>query len=550
MSSNPFKTAHYKKIKLNKEVTKRVQKVYSNAAKDIEKRLNNLVVINPSDKLKKAYLEDALQDINKVLTSTESKLMEETLKAGLGAGQIAIDASNASMRGYGLNVTGALYYVPRKEVENIVSGKLYGGDWTLSKAIWNASFKTKSDVQKVVAQGLAENKSVKDIADDITKYVDPSARKPWDWNKVYPGTAQKVDYNAQRLVRTMIQHSYQNSLVQAQQYNPFCKGIIWHSVGLHGRTCELCLERDGNVFPVKDLPLDHPNGLCYFEPALDSMDDVADRLANWVGGGSDPALDKYVTKGLGLELNTPEGKKAVEKVKQQTSALKFSPEAWLKGAKKNTEADMLALEDKMNAVLTADEKHAIYKYSGSSYERINEYLRAIGSDNYEFWPGDDIVDTCIDLHTGFDKLIMKEDIYLRRGSSMSDLVGIVSETGYDSNMARELNNFINWDWLDSFDTFEEAVESLNMKYRGTIGKMNGMVSTSSIYERGFVGNVEYVIKAPKGTRGTSIMNISQFGTDEGEFLLDHGQTVEVKGIYPSVDGHMRSKIRVFLEVIP
>lgn len=550
MSKNPFETAHYKKIKLNLETTKRVQKVYSNAAKDIEKRLNTLVVINPSDKLKKAYLEDALQDINKVLTSTESKLMEETLKAGLGAGQIAIDASNASMRGYGLNVTGALYYVPRREVENIVSGKLYGGDWTLSKAIWNTSFKTKSDVQKVVAQGLAENKSVKDIADDITKYVDPAARKPWDWNKVYPGTAQKVDYNAQRLVRTMIQHSYQNSLVQAQRYNPFCKGIIWHSVGLHGRTCELCLERDGNVFPVKDLPLDHPNGLCYFEPALDSMDDVADRLANWVGGGKDAALDEYVTKGLGLDLNTPEGKKAVEKAKQQTSAPKFSPEAWIKGAKKNTEEEMLALEDKMNRVLTVDETNAIYRYSGSSYERINEYLRAIGSGDYDFWPGDDIADTCIDLQTGFDKLIMKEDIYLRRGSSMSDLVGIVSETGYDSNMARELNNFINWDWLDSFDTFEEAVESLNMQYRGAIGKMNGMVSTSSIYERGFTGNVEYVIKAPKGTRGTSIMNISQYGTDEGEFLLDHGQTVEVKGIYPSVDGHMRSKIRIFLEILP
>lgn len=549
MSSNPFKTAHYKKIKLNLETTKRVQKVYSNAAKDIEKRLNTLVVMNPSDKLKRAYLEDAIQDINKVLTSTESKLMEETLKAGLGAGQIAIDASNASMRGYGLNVTGALYYVPRKEVENIISGKLYGGDWTLSKSIWNASFKTKSDVQKVVAQGLAENKSVKDIADDITKYVDPAARKPWDWNKVYPGTAQKVDYNAQRLVRTMIQHSYQNSLVQAQRYNPFCKGIIWHSVGLHGRTCELCLERDGNVFPVKDLPLDHPNGLCYFEPALDSMDDVADRLANWVGGGSDPALDEYVTKGLGLDLNTPEGKKAVETAKQQTSAPKFSPEAWLKGAKKNTEEEMLALEDKVNRVLTVDEYDAIYKYSGGSYERINGYLRAIGSGDYDFWPGDDIVDTCIDLQSGFEKLTVKEDIYLRRGSSMADLVGITSEAGFDSAMVRELNNFINWDWLDSFDTFEEAIESLNMKYSGAIGKMNGMVSTSSIYDRGFVGNVEYIIKAPKGTQGTSIMRISQYGTDEGEFLLNHGQTVEVKGIYPS-DGHMRSKIRIFLEILP
>ena len=99
----------------------------------------------------------------------------------------------------------------------------------------------------------------------------------------------------------MIQHSFQASLVQSQRYNPFCKGVIWHSVGLHGRTCELCLERDGNVFPVKDLPLDHPNGLCYFEPALDSMSDIADRLADWVNGGSDPALDTYVAKAFDLQ---------------------------------------------------------------------------------------------------------------------------------------------------------------------------------------------------------------------------------------------------------
>ena len=46
----------------------------------------------------------------------------------------------------------------------------------------------------------------------------------------------------------------------------------------------------------------------------------------------------------------------------------------------------------------------------------------------------------------------------------------------------------------------------------------------------------------------SIMDISMFGTDEGEFLLNAGTRVRVKKILPS-DGHFKSEIRVFLEII-
>lgn len=316
---NPFLTAHYEKTVLTEQTAKRIQRIYKQSAQDIEKKLRNLRMLNPSDSLKKVYFENLLKDINKSSASFDRLIQTTILGAGENAGSIAVDAGNKMMKLAGLQVRGAYSYIPRQQVLNIASGKLYGDNWSLSKAIWKNGIRTKSDIQNVVAKGLTENKSIKDIADDLIKYVDPTARKPWDWSKVYPGTAAKVDYNAQRLARTMIQHSFQSSLVQSQRYNPFCKGIIWHSVGLHGRTCELCLERDGNVFPVKDLPLDHPNGLCYFEPALDSMNDMADRLADWVKGGSDPALDTYVAKAFNLNPKSPAGKKAVGAVKASTA---------------------------------------------------------------------------------------------------------------------------------------------------------------------------------------------------------------------------------------
>lgn len=318
-NTNPFLTAHYEKTVLTEQTAKRIQRIYKQSAQDIEKKLRNLKMLNPSDSLKKIYFENLLKDINKSSDSFNRLVQSTIMGAGEQAGSIAVDAGNKMMKLAGLEIKGAYSYIPRQQVLNIASGKLYGDSWTLSQSIWKNGLRTKSDIQNVVAKGLTENKPIKDIADDLMKYVDPTARKPWDWSKVYPGTATKVDYNAQRLARTMIQHSFQSSLVQSQRYNPFCKGVIWHSVGLHGRTCELCMERDGNVFPIKDLPLDHPNGLCYFEPALDSMNDIADRLGDWVNGGSDPALDTYVAKAFNLSPKSTTGKRAVNTVKESAA---------------------------------------------------------------------------------------------------------------------------------------------------------------------------------------------------------------------------------------
>lgn len=298
MARSPFEKAHTEKIKLTKKTKKEIRKIYTDSAKEIGKKLSNLRMVNSSDYLKKIYFENLLKDINITLDRLDKVVESTIISSGEAAGKLAVDAGNEVMKKVGLEIKGAYSYIPKQEVQRIISGKLYGNNWSLSKSIWGNHAKMRSDLEQIISKGLTENKPIKDIADSLTKYVDPSARKPWDWSKVYPGTSAKVDYNAQRLARTMIQHSYQMSLVQSNMYNPFCSGIIWHSEGIHGRTCELCLERDGEIFPLNDLPLDHPNGLCYFEPALESMDVIADRLADWTNGAEDPEIDEYISEGI------------------------------------------------------------------------------------------------------------------------------------------------------------------------------------------------------------------------------------------------------------
>lgn len=293
--SNPFQLADADKRKLSKETQRKIKELYENVAKNLEDKLSGIDLSKrPSDSIRQYYLEYMQKEIEQQIDRLESELNSTIQNSSKQSGQLVVDAQNAVMAKAGLKLEGAYGYIPEQVVKNLLSGGLYKGNWSLSQSIWKAGSKVKSDVQKVIAEGLAENKSVKDIADDLVKYLRPSARKPWDWSKVYPGTTEKVDYNAQRLARTMIQHAYQQSMLESMKYNPFCKGVIWHSVFAHGRTCQLCRDRDGVVYSLKKLPLDHPNGLCYFEPALDDMNSIADSLADWVKGGKNKGIDNYV----------------------------------------------------------------------------------------------------------------------------------------------------------------------------------------------------------------------------------------------------------------
>ncbi len=291
---NPFQLADSEKRKLSRITQKRIKQLYEDVAKSLEDNVSSVDLTKPSGSLKQYYLKSMQDEVEKAVDGIDKELNSTIQNSAESSGGLVVTAQNTIMKRAGLSLEGAYGYVPEQVVKNLVSGSLYKGDWSLSQSIWKSGNKVKSDVQNVIAKGLAENKSVKDISEDLITYLRPSARKPWDWGKVYPGTSAQVDYNAQRLARTMIQHAYQQSMIQSMKYNPFCNGVIWHSVFAHGRTCELCKERDGNLYELKKLPLDHPNGLCYFEPALDDMNNIADSLADWVKGKKNKGIDDYV----------------------------------------------------------------------------------------------------------------------------------------------------------------------------------------------------------------------------------------------------------------
>lgn len=192
--------------------------------------------------------------------------------------------------------SGAKQYV----VSNIISGRLYGGS-SLSQKIWMIDQGQCKDIQSIIARGVAVGDSIFTIAKELEKYVRPSASLPiftsiykdkYGIDKKFHIKYKKIDYNALRLVRTSIQHSYQQMLLELTKDNPLVEGFIWHASG--PRPCEICLDRDGNFYTHENLPLDHPNGMCDMEVVYVTNSDPS--LGDLVGTELIQEVQDWVTE--------------------------------------------------------------------------------------------------------------------------------------------------------------------------------------------------------------------------------------------------------------
>lgn len=286
-----FSNAEAQRLRITQEQQRKIQELYKQASAEIARQAGKAPRV-PSDALRKSYLNTLQGQIDERLRDIEAQL-NGTVRSGMTAVAAAtVGDAKQFLQQNGLSIKGAYSHVPADIVNAVASGQLYSDNWTLSRALWLNTKETQQDVQNIVAQGIIQNKSAFEIAKDLERYVDPTAKKDWDWSKVYPGTRRVVDYNAQRLARTMVSHAYQQAFVRTTQKNPFVKKYRWEASNSE-RTCELCEERNGQLFDKDDLPLDHPNGMCTFTAVMDDMDTIGERLGDWAAGKDDPELDAW-----------------------------------------------------------------------------------------------------------------------------------------------------------------------------------------------------------------------------------------------------------------
>ena len=357
--------------KLTVSQYREIQRLYKDLAKKAAKEAERLKTSTLSGRLQAAELkklEKSLQkEADKIGSKLEGSIQNNMKRVAEG---VVTDATAFNTK-IGIGIKGAYRHVPEDIVETMVSGKLYKGRWSLSKSVWSDIARTQKDISTVVAEGIALNKSSYDIAKDLEMYVDPTAKKPWDWSKVYPGTKKQIDYNAQRLARTMVGHAYQQSVSAVCKNDPFVDGVKWIS-GHSSTTCEICNKRNGKIFPADKIPLDHPNGKCSFVPAISkSMSQIGDELADWANGKSNKKLDKWFKAMYPGDRVVPESKAILSKATSEKS------KRYKEYSKDFQKATDTLMESMYGSVKSLPEKYldAVSNYCGDSYAAMNSLLR-------------------------------------------------------------------------------------------------------------------------------------------------------------------------------
>lgn len=294
-----FKDAEEAKKSIMVEQQKEIAKLYEDWADDIAKQAEYYShKFTSSAFVSERYYKQLRRQLRKTSQEVSNEIYNK-IKSNMYLISDEVVKSNVKwLKSFGFSEEGlnaTFSYVPKDTVERLVTGQIYKSGWSLSKRIWGDNEQTLKDIYQVMAKGIAEQKPIYDIAKDLESYVRPNARLPWnlrmaDGVRIYK---KQIDYNAQRLARTLVQHSYQQSFISTTKDNPFVLDYVWRANG--SRVCELCMSRDGMHYKKDDLPMDHPNGMCVMEPTIDK--DMNKKLADWFNSpdGTYPEIDEFAS---------------------------------------------------------------------------------------------------------------------------------------------------------------------------------------------------------------------------------------------------------------
>lgn len=318
-------------------VSREIAKLYDEAAKDLAKRARK----HRKGTLSERWATEYTKQLRKRSKELYSDLYEVTLQGLKRSSYYPVIATGEffSIVG-GQSFADALANTPDLVMAEILSGNIYKDKQGLSARIWGTTKGLERDVDYIVNRAIAEHKSAVNLAADLEEYVQDSAKRSWDWGKVYPNLrGKRVDYNAQRLARTSINHSYWLSNVKTCERNPFVTAMHWELSMSHevrqvipfGRDCcdDYAEHYEGlgvGNFPVDKLPLPHPQCLCVQWAVIpESLEDIGTEIGRWMAGEPNARLDTWYQKEYGEELKNTSSRGIINSSRSMSSGLRTSP---------------------------------------------------------------------------------------------------------------------------------------------------------------------------------------------------------------------------------
>lgn len=300
------RSAHLKNIDTT---GKRIQGIYAQAAKDLARRAGLAKDGSLTKRWQEDYqkaLEQRVAQMRIELGNTVTGAMRKSARLPGETIEGWLDDALAMCGAEG-SFSGVFSRTPDEALRSLLDGRMYRDGKSLSRRIWHLTDQLQGNIEEIVAQGIAQKRSALNIARDLEAYVNPKAKMPVSWLKLYPDIPfdRQIDYNAQRLARTAINHAYWAANVETALQNPFCTAIHWQLSPSHYErqvarfgedVCDTYASHDEGLgrgnYPIKNVPMPHAQCLCVQVQVVPELDDVADRLSKWVDGGADSALDK------------------------------------------------------------------------------------------------------------------------------------------------------------------------------------------------------------------------------------------------------------------
>lgn len=299
---------------LNRSLEKNFKKFSSAQAKDLYKMYDKLLRKYVSDialakndsiagALKAAMARELADEAKEIIEEYGIKLTQAQLKSmQMYTKAIYETAGERFPEQYKLEVDRIIGNSAKQNLELMERSNMYKDGVGLSERIWRMSNKAVDDTESAIRSMVASGRSARELAKDLKSFCLPSTRRELE-AKYGPEVAnKKIEYYGLRLARTTYTHLGQLAVKDYERVNPYADTVIWHS-DCTSRSCELCISRNGKKFSNKNMPFDHPNGLCWQTVEFEkSMKDMAAELKDWANGGSNPRLDNWAKK------MDPEGK--------------------------------------------------------------------------------------------------------------------------------------------------------------------------------------------------------------------------------------------------
>ena len=304
-----------KKKELTKKQQQEIISVYSKAYKDtIEKGLKK-AGNDPKkiDKLTKAYATQIYNELNDLVVKYNSQISKEIVQAQADIINAFLDTDDKKFMA---QVNKLVDITNRKTIQQMIQGNIYNDSKGLSKRLWSITNRSGDKISTAINSCIAQGMGAADMSQNLKEFA-MGGHHTWSRNKIREklgdGYARKygsggLDYEALRLARTTLTHQAQISVINSSKVNPYLQFVKWHSDHQAGRTCQQCIDRNGQLFKIDEVPLDHPNGMCWIQPVYSidgkteaTPEEIARDMKAWAAGEKNSKrMDKIPEyKGLG-----------------------------------------------------------------------------------------------------------------------------------------------------------------------------------------------------------------------------------------------------------